>query len=104
VPGQGPTPEDPVFLSEDFGAPVLIGSVTVGGRTNYGPRGYDVQVSGDGRAWETVATVAGAPKTGSTATFAPVRSRHLRVRITEGYYTATPGNNVQSSALEVRAP
>jgi hypothetical protein len=48
--------------------------------------------------------VAGAPKTGSTATFAPVRSRHLRVRITDGYYTATPGNNVQSSALEVRAP
>jgi hypothetical protein len=48
--------------------------------------------------------VAGAPKSGSTATFAPVTARYLRVRITDGHYTAVPGNNVQSSALEVRAP
>lgn len=103
VPGQWPTPQRPEWAMLDFGAPVTAGSVRVAGRTSYGPRDWQVQTSADGRAWTTVATVAGAPRTGATATFAPVRTRWLRVLVTGGYYTATPGNNVQSSALEVRA-
>lgn len=103
APGQGPSAEDPVLVGVDLGAPVTVGSVTLAGRTNYGPRGYDLQTSLDGRAWTTVATVAGAPRAGATTTFAPVRARWVRARIVDGYYTATPGSNVQSSAFEVYA-
>lgn len=103
VPGQAPSPSEPQHVTLDFGAPVTAGSVRFAGRTSYGPRDYEVQVARDGRDWTTVARVEGAPRAGATTTFAPVRTRWLRMRITGGYYTATPGNNVQSSALEVRA-
>ncbi len=75
----------------DLGAPVTVGSVMLAGRTNYGPRGYDLQTSLDGRTWTTVATVAGAPRAGATTSLRAGPRRWVRARIVDGHYTATPG-------------
>lgn len=98
--GQGPTAARPVRYGLDFGATVGVGSVTVGGRSGYGPRDYDVQVSSDGRNWRTVATATDTPKAGGTTTFAPVNARYLRLDITKSWDSINA--NVQMSGLTVR--
>jgi hypothetical protein len=98
--GQGPTVSRPVRYGLDFGAAVDIGSVTVGGRSNYGPRDYDVQVSSDGRNWRTVAGATDTPKAGGTTTFTPVKARYLRLDITKSWDATNA--NVQMSGLTVR--
>ncbi len=99
--GQGPTAADPVTYGVDFGAPVTAGSVTVGGRSNYGARDYDVQVSDDGEHWRTVAGTTEAPKAGSTTTFPPTRTRYLRISVTRSWDAV--GANVQISEFAVAA-
>ncbi|MEU8122318.1 glycosyl hydrolase [Spirillospora sp. NPDC049024] len=98
--GQGPTPADPVRYGVDFGAPVEFGSVVVGGRSNYGPRDYGVQVSSDGRTWRTVATAADTPKAGGTTAFPKVSARYVRLDITRSWDGI--GANVQMSGFSVR--
>ncbi|WP_345470442.1 glycosyl hydrolase [Actinoallomurus oryzae] len=98
--GQGPTESRPVRYGLDFGAAVGIGSVTVGGRSNYGPRDYDIQVSSDGRNWRTVATASDTPKAGGTTTFTPVQARYLRLSVTKSWDATNA--NVQMSGLTVR--
>ncbi|GAA4347297.1 discoidin domain-containing protein [Actinomadura luteofluorescens] len=98
--GQGPTPADPVRYGVDFGAPVEFGSVVVGGRSNYGPRDYGVQVSSDGRNWRTVATATDTPKEGGTTAFAKVSARYVRLDITRSWDGI--GANVQMSGFSVR--
>ncbi|MGI5227568.1 glycosyl hydrolase [Actinoallomurus sp. CA-142502] len=98
--GQGPTVARPVRYGLDFGAAVDVGSVTVGGRSNYGPRDYDVQVSSDGRNWRTVASATDTPKAGGTTTFTPVKARYLRLSITKSWDAVNA--NVQMSGLTVR--
>ncbi|GAA1798334.1 glycosyl hydrolase [Actinomadura chokoriensis] len=98
--GQGPTPADPVHYGVDFGAPVEVGSVVVGGRSNYGARDYAVQVSSDGRTWRTVATATDTPKAGGTTTFAKVSARHVRIAVTRSWDGIVA--NVQMSGFSVR--
>ncbi|GAA4615160.1 hypothetical protein GCM10023195_66620 [Actinoallomurus liliacearum] len=98
--GQGPTTDHPVRYGLDFGAAIDIGSVTVGGRSNYGPRDYDVQVSSDGRTWRTVASATDTPKAGGTTTFASANARYLRLNITKSWDSVTA--NVQMSELTVQ--
>ncbi|MDN3351136.1 glycosyl hydrolase [Actinomadura sp. DC4] len=98
--GQGPSASRPVRYGLDFGAAVGIGSVTVGGRSNYGPRDYDVQVSSDGRNWRTVATATDTPKAGGTTAFTPVSARYLRLSIIRSWDSVNA--NVQMSGLTVR--
>jgi hypothetical protein len=98
--GQGPTEAAPVRYGLDFGATVGVGSVTVGGRSSYGPRDYDVQVSSDGRNWRTVAGATDTPKAGGTTAFAPVNARYLRLSITRSWDSINA--NVQMSGLTVR--
>ncbi len=100
--GQGPTAANPVLFGEDLGAPVTVGSVTVGGRSNWGVHTYDIQTSLDGTSWQTVASVADAPKTGATSTFPAVSARYVRLRITDSWDDAT-GANAQISEFEIRA-
>ena len=99
--GQGPTVAAPITYGFDFGAPITAGSVVVGGRSNYGARDYDVQVSDDGRHWRTVASTLDAPKAGSTTTFTPTRTRYLRLSITRSWDAAVA--NVQISEVSVGA-
>lgn len=101
LPGRGPTAEQPVMVGVDLGGPTTVGSVHMVGRSNYGPRTYDVQVSDDGRTWRTVASEVDAPKAGKVSTFAPVTARFVRLRITDGYYSSLPAVNVQMTELEV---
>lgn len=97
--GQGPTADDPVHYGLDFGAPVTVGSVTVGGRSSYGPRDYDIQVSSDGRHWRTVAHATDTPKAGATTTFAPVHTRYLRLSVAHSWDHINA--NVQISTLTI---
>ncbi|MEO3828960.1 glycosyl hydrolase [Actinomadura sp. B10D3] len=98
--GQGPTPAAPVRYGVDFGAPVEIGSVAVGGRSNYGPRDYGIQVSSDGRTWRTVATATDTLKEGGTTTFPKVSARYVRLDITRSWDGIRA--NVQMSGFSVR--
>ncbi|SPT57177.1 glycosyl hydrolase [Actinomadura madurae] len=98
--GQGPTPADPVRYGVDFGAPVEVGSVVVGGRSNYGPRDYGIQVSSDGRTWRTVATATDTPKEGGTTAFPKVSARYVRLDITRSWDGIRA--NVQMSGFGVR--
>lgn len=98
--GQGPTVARPVRYGLDFGAAIDIGSVTVGGRSNYGPRDYDVQVSSDGRNWRTVAGATDTPKAGGTTAFTSVNARYLRLGITRSWDSINA--NVQMSGLTVQ--
>lgn len=100
--GQGPSAAEPVRYALDFGAPVTVGSVTVGGRSNYGARTYDVQTSTDGRHWNTVASVADQPKAGGSVSFAPVTTRYLRLLVTTSWDPTDA--NVQMSELTVSSP
>lgn len=98
--GQGPTVARPVRYGLDFGAAIDIGSVTVGGRSNYGPRDYDIQVSSDGRNWRTVASATDTPKAGGTTAFTSVNVRYLRLNITKSWDSTNA--NVQMSGLTVQ--
>lgn len=100
--GQGPSAIAPVSYALDFGAPVTVGSVTVGGRSNYGARDYDVQASTDGRHWTTVASVVDQPKAGGSASFDPVTTRYLRLLVTTSWDATNA--NWQMSELTVNAP
>ncbi|MGH1562556.1 glycosyl hydrolase [Mumia sp. DW29H23] len=104
VPGQAPTPQRPETLGVDLGAPTTVSALRLIGRTEYGPRTYEVQTSADGRRWKTVADVVDAPKAGAVTSFEPVKARFVRARITAGYYTSQPGNNTQVIDLGVFAP
>jgi hypothetical protein len=102
--GQGPTLDDPVDVGVDLGTPVAIGSVMVGERSKYGARDYQIQVSQDGRTWQTVATVTDAPSTvGTTTRFPATTARYVRAHITRAWDNGTDAN-VQMSELEVHAP
>jgi hypothetical protein len=102
--GQGPTPADPVDVGVDLGTPVTIGSVMVGERSKYGARDYQIQVSQDGRTWQTVATVTDAPVTvGTTTRFPATTARYVRTHITRAWDNGTDAN-VQMDELEVHAP
>ena len=88
IPGPGPTPAQ----GRGAGAPAgarAAGPGQFGGRGGFTmisgfPRGYTVQVSGDGSSWSPVAEGQGAGTT-TVITFAPVSAKF--VRITQ---TATP--------------
>ena len=102
--GQGPTPADPVDVGVDLGTPVDIGSVMVGERSKYGARDYEVQVSRDGRTWETVATVTDAPATaGTTTSFPATAARYVRAHVTRAWDNGTDAN-LQMGEFEVHAP
>jgi hypothetical protein len=98
--GQGPTPAQPWAIGVELAVPVEIDEVHVGGRSNYGARDYEIQVSDDGTTWRTVATVTEAPKAGLTTGFTPVRARFVRARITRAWDNGTDAN-VQMDELEV---
>ncbi|WP_262848070.1 glycosyl hydrolase [Mumia quercus] len=101
--GQGPTAERPWHIGVDLGLPTSVGSVTVGGRSLYGARDYTLEVSDDGVAWRTVATVVEAPKEGATTAVGAVETRFVRARITKAWDNGTP-SNVQMSEFKVHAP
>jgi hypothetical protein len=119
--GQGPSPATPVDFAVDFGASVTIGTVSLkargayvatesslpgrqsltGSQADYGPRDFAVQASNDGRNWTTITSVTDATKGSSTTTFAPVKTRYLRLHITA---TWDPVNrNAQIGELVVSA-
>jgi beta-glucosidase len=100
--GDGPTPQNPVVLGVDFGAPVTVGTVTMVPRTSYGPSAYSVQVSNDDQTWTTIADVPSAANGTVTTSFTPVTARYLRLLIT-GSWDATD-RNVQVAELEPGAP
>ena len=100
--GQGPTPDDPWHVGVDLGVPNQVGSVLVGGRSNYGARDYLIEVSDDGTAWRTVATVVDAPKAGRTTSFGPVAARYVRATITRAWDNGTDAN-VQMDEFQVYA-
>lgn len=66
-----------------------MGKVTVVPRINYGPRTYTIDVSDDGETWTTIAKVASAPNAQTTTSFDQVSTRHVRIRITEGWDART---------------
>ena len=100
--GQGPTNARPWRVGVDLGVPIEVDVIRVGGRSNYGARDYEIQVSDDGRHWRTIATVADAPKAGLTTTVEPVRTRYLRASITRAWDNGTDAN-VQMDEFEVYA-
>ncbi|HEY3957266.1 MAG TPA: discoidin domain-containing protein [Streptosporangiaceae bacterium] len=100
--GSGPTPQNPVTLGVDFGAPVTIGSVTMTPRPGYGPTDYSVQTSADGQNWTTLATVTSAPDAVVTTPVPVTTARYLRLVIT-GSHDATD-RNVQVAELAATAP
>jgi hypothetical protein len=100
--GSGPTPQDPVTLGVDFGAPVTIGSVTMTPRPGYGPTDYSIQTSTDGQNWTTLTTVTSAAGTAVTTAVPATTAQWLRLVIT-GSNDATD-RNVQVAELAVMAP
>lgn len=100
--GSGPTPQDPVTFSVDFGAPVTIGSVSMTPRPGYGPTDYSIQTSADGQNWTTLAIVTSAGSTAVTTTVPATTAQWLRLVIT-GSNDATD-RNVQVAELAVMAP
>ena len=100
--GDGPTPQTPVALGVDFGAPVTVGTVTMVPRAGYGPSAYSIQVSNDDQTWTTVANVPSAANGTVTTSFTPATIRYLRLLIT-GSHDATD-RNVQVAELEPGSP
>lgn len=100
--GSGPTPQNPVTLGVDFGAPVTFGSVTMTPRPNYGPTNYTIEASTDGQNWTTLATVTSAPNAAVTTTVPATTARWLRLSIT-GSHDGTD-RNVQVAELSATAP
>ncbi|MDW5330751.1 glycosyl hydrolase [Plantactinospora sp. KLBMP9567] len=101
--GQGPTADNPAMFGFDFGAPVSISSVTVGGQSDFGVRTFTIEASNDSRSWRTVATVPGHPSAGGTVSFAAITARYLRLRITDTWDPVRPTRNVQISEVAARA-
>jgi hypothetical protein len=102
--GNGPTPTHPIAMGVDLGHPVTVGSVTVAGRTGYGPKTYTVQTSTDGQSWQDVAQVTSGPNGPRTTAFTPTTARYLRLWITDGYDTAgSPPRNTQVAELQIQA-
>ena len=102
VPGQGPTAERPEFLGVELAEQTDVTAVATGGRGNWSPRRFDVQVSLDGQTWSTVATVE-SPKNGTVTSFDPVAARFIRLRITEAWSPALPASNTQVAVFRVQA-
>lgn len=103
APGQGPTPAKPATITTDLGGPAAIDTVTLFGRSDWGPRNYEVQISTDGSDWETVATVVDAPKTSVTSTFPSAWARYVRIVITESWSPNLPASNTQASEIAIFA-
>lgn len=102
--GEGPSASNPQFLSVDLGQPVSIGSISMVPRVNYGPKAYSIETSDDGLIWTPVVDIPAAPNAAATTAFAPVITRRIRLRITDGWDKTRPPRNVQVVALEVRPP
>lgn len=100
VAGNGPTPTHPIALGVDLGTPLTVGSVTVKGRTGYGPKSYEVQISTDGQSWTSVAQVVNGPNGPLRTSFAPTSARYVRLLMTSAYDRTN--RNVQVAELEVR--
>jgi hypothetical protein len=100
--GQGPTTDHPWHVGVDLGVPTTVGSVFVGGRSNYGARDYRIEASVDGKTWRSVATVTEAPKAGRTTSFETVRARYVRATITRAWDNGTYAN-VQMNEFQVFA-
>ena len=101
--GQGPSPDHPIHVGVDLGAPARVGEVTMIPRPGFGPSAYTVEVSRDGETWTQVAEVPAAPNDSATTRFAPVTARHVRLRTTGGWDRVQPPRNVQVAELELRA-
>jgi hypothetical protein len=100
--GQGPTPEHPIHVGVDLGAPKRFGAVTMIPRPGFGPSAYTVEVSQDGESWAQVAAEPAAANDTVTSTFAPQTARLVRLRMTGGWDRIQPPRNVQVVELEVR--
>ncbi|HKC27224.1 MAG TPA: discoidin domain-containing protein, partial [Jatrophihabitans sp.] len=100
VTNNGPTPTHPIALGVDLGHPVTVGSVTVTPRSGYGPKTYDVQVSGDDQSWTTTAQVVNGPNATLRTSFASVTARYVRILMTASYDRTD--RNVQVAELEAR--
>ncbi|HEY1012661.1 MAG TPA: glycosyl hydrolase family 18 protein, partial [Herpetosiphonaceae bacterium] len=84
----------------DFGSAQSFDQVTLDAGASAGdyPRGYQLQVSGDGSAWTTVASGAGSGQV-TTINVAPQTSRYIRVLL-----TSAVGNWWSIHELSIRKP
>lgn len=99
VSGNAPSREDPPWLMLEFSRPAPIDSFFLKGRSGYGPREYELQLSEDGSEFETVAQ--GNLKKGQTleAAFDERQARALRLRFMGSH---DPGErNVQVAEMTV---
>jgi hypothetical protein len=101
--GQGPSASKPETLAVDLGAPTRIGTVVMVPRLSYGPTAYTIDVSDDGAAWQTVATITSAANGTITTSVGPVTTRWVRLQMTGSWDRIQPPRNVQVATLSVKA-
>lgn len=99
--GQGPTAHNPAMFGFDFGAPISVGSVSVGGQVDAGARTFTIEASNDGGSWRTVTTVSDHPVAGGTVSFGQITARYLRLRITDTWDTVRPNRHVEIGEVAV---
>jgi hypothetical protein len=102
--GEGPTPARPEWLMNDMGASVLIGSVEMIPRVNFGPTALTIELSDDAVTWRTVATVAAVPNGPRNMPITPSSARYVRMSMTGAWDRIVPSRNVQVASFIVRPP
>lgn len=85
VSAEGPSPENPQWLMLKLSKPEKVSKLYLRGRKGYGPREFEIQLSEDGKEFQTVTKGRLEDGEALNAEFEEQRARSARVLITSAY-------------------
>ena len=95
-PGMGPRPDRPEFFSLEYPEPCTAASLYIVPYSDCGPRDCELQVSGDGKSFRTVARFVVEERQPKAIPFDEASGRVFRVVVTSSYaFQGKPDWNVQ---------
>ncbi len=99
-PGQGPTPQQPAFLTWTFPIPYPAASLTIVPYPDCGPKDCEFQCSDDGKNFQTLCTFTVEERKPKTVPFDERTAKHFRLVLKSSYPFRGQDNwNVQVSEV-----
>lgn len=105
-PGEGPAAERPEWVLLEYDEPFPAATLVLAPRPSYGPRACEIQSSGDGETFATIARIEATDDPWQTFPFPATESRFFRLLIrssADPHFPETP-RNVQIREIALLGP
>ena len=104
--GQGPTKQHPEWLQLNFKEPIAVHALTVRGRPSYGPHDCELQMSNDGKTFQSVKSFTVSEKEETQLSFPPVQAKAFRLLVFTSFDPRSPEQprNVQIAHWQLSGP